>query len=71
MIPAVVWYVGRGFRGEKSLDNPAYRTLIASSCDASMTNIQINGGIPGHLFHGLVEWANGRFRKGLRWTLKP
>ena len=67
---AVIWYVGKDFHGEKTMDDSAYRMLVTSATDASMNNIQINGRIKGHLFHGLVEWANGNILKGIRWMLK-
>lgn len=67
---AMVWYIGRGIPGEKSEDDPAYRMLLASSLDASMSNAQINSGIRGHVFEALVEMANGRWAKGLALLLK-
>ena len=53
------------------MDNPAYRMMICSSCDCSMSNLQNNSMFRGHLFAALVELANGHLLRGLRTLLKP
>ena len=44
--------------------------MIASSADATMSNLQINSGIKGHLFEAVTEFANGNYRSGFKFLLQ-
>ena len=63
---AVEWYIARFFGGKKDYNDPAFRMMIASSTDSSMSNLQINSGIKGRLFEALTEFANGHTAEGFR-----
>lgn len=51
--------------GKKGKDCPELRMLIASSFDAPLRCLQLNGGIKGGLMKGLRCMANGRIGRGL------
>lgn len=51
--------------GKKAKDSPELRMLIASSFDAPLRSLQLNGGIKGGLIKGLRCMANGRIGRGL------
>lgn len=51
--------------GKKAKDHPELRMLIASSFDAPLRSLQLNGGIKGGLIKGLRCMANGRIGRGL------
>lgn len=59
---AVQWYVSRGYTDE---NDPAYRMVLSSSLDTSLSSLQINSRFKGRLFDGLLEMANGHVGKGL------
>ena len=67
---AVAWYIARGFGGRQDPDDPAFRMMLASSTDTSMSSLQINSGFKGRLFEGLMELANGNTAKGLKLMLR-
>lgn len=56
--------------GGRDYSNPTFKMMMLMSMDCSVSGMQINGGIKGYLFQGLVEIANGRFFKGIRLMLK-
>lgn len=51
--------------GKKAKDSPELRMLIASSFDAPLRSLQLNGGIKGGLMKGLRCMANGRVGRGI------
>lgn len=63
---AVEWYIARYFGGKKDHNDPAFRMMLASSTDTSMSSLQINSGIKGRLFEAMTEFANGNFRNGVK-----
>lgn len=56
--------------GGRDYSNPTFKMMMLMSMDCSVSGMQINGGIRGHLLQGLVEIANGRFFKGIRLMFK-
>ena len=56
--------------GGRDYSNPTFKMMMTMSMDCSVSGMQINGGIKGHLLQGLVEIANGRFFKGIRFMLQ-
>ena len=44
--------------------------MMTTAMDCSVSGMQINGGIKGHLLEGLVEIANGRLLNGIGLMLK-
>lgn len=55
--------------GGKDYSNPDFKMMMTMAMDCSVSGMQINGGIKGHLLQGLVEIANGRLFKGIRMML--
>ena len=56
--------------GGRDYSNTTFKMMMIMSMDCSVSGMQINGGIKGHLLQGLVEIANGRLFKGIRMMLK-
>ncbi len=56
--------------GGRDYSNPTFKMMMTTAMDCSVSGMQINGGIKGHLLEGLVEIANGRLSKGIRLMLK-
>ena len=56
--------------GGKDYSDPTFKMMMLMSMDCSVSGMQINGGIRGHLLDGLVEIANGRFFKGIKLMFK-
>lgn len=56
--------------GGRDYSNPTFKMMMTTSMDCSVSGMQINGGIKGHLLQGLVEIANGRFFKGIALMFK-
>ncbi len=56
--------------GGRDYSNPTFKMMMTTAMDCSVSGMQINGGIKGHLLEGLVEIANGRFFKGIKLMLK-
>lgn len=56
--------------GGRDYSNPTFKMMMTTAMDCSVSGMQINGGIKGHLLQGLVEIANGRFFKGICMMLK-
>lgn len=65
MFGAVESTIAKGFDGKKDYDNPQFRMLINSSAGGPLRGMQINGGVKGGGFRGLLEMANGHFLKGV------
>ena len=62
---AVRWYVFRGFGSDGSEHSAAARMLLASSLDASLSSMQINGRFRCRLFDAILEIANGHCGRGI------
>ena len=62
MCKATKWFIGRGFKGEKSMEDPAYKMMITCALDCPIRSMIMNSG--GALGEGLAKWlvkrANGR-----------
>lgn len=56
--------------GGKDYSNPTFKMMMIMSMDCSVSGMQINGGIKGHLLQGLLEIANGHFFKGIKLLFK-
>ena len=56
--------------GGKDYSNPTFKMMMTTAMDCSVSGMQINGGIKGHVLEGLVEIANGRFFKGMKRMLQ-
>ena len=56
--------------GGRDYSNPTFKMMMTTAMDCSVSGMQINGGIKGHLLEGLVELANGRVLKGIGLMLK-
>ena len=56
--------------GGKDYSNPTFKMMMIMSMDCSVSGMQVNSGIKGHLLQGLVEIANGRFLKGIKLMFK-
>ena len=46
-------------------NSPEYRMMFSSAADASLSGMQINGGIRGPWLRALQELANGKYISGL------
>ena len=49
-------------------NSPEYRMMFSSAADASLSGMQINGGIRGPWLRALQELANGKYISGLEQT---
>lgn len=56
--------------GGRDYSDPTFKMMMTTAMDCSVSGMQINGGIKGHLLEGLVEIANGRLIKGIQIMLK-
>lgn len=56
--------------GGKKYTDPTFKMMMLMSMDCSISGMQINGRIKGHVLDGLLEMANGRFFKGMERMLK-
>ncbi len=52
----------RGCGGE---DTPAARMLLAGALGSPLRCVQISAGLRGGVCAGLLDWANGRFWRGV------
>lgn len=62
--------MAKGNGGKIDYNDPEFRMIMATSADCSIRGMKINGQMNNHLLEGLLEMANGRYRKGLREMLK-
>lgn len=65
MYKAVEATVAKGFGGKKDYKNPAFRMMMYSAADCSLTGMKISGAMNNHVLEGMLEIANGHFLKGL------
>ena len=70
MYKAVEGVISKGFGGKKDYNDPAFKMMMASAADCSLSSSQINGGVKDGLMQGLVEMANGHFLKGILRMIK-
>ena len=56
--------------GGRDYSNPTFKMMMTTAMDCSVSGMQINGGIKGHLLEGLVEIANGHLFKGLKMMIR-
>ncbi len=61
-------FINRGFKGEKTMDNPAYRMMITQALDCPLRAMVICGGgvLSDGLAKGLLYIANGQFFKAIK-----
>jgi len=64
------WYVSRSHTGPKDDSDPAYRMLLASSLDTSLSSLQNNSGFRLRIFEALLAFANGKPKQALRMLLR-
>lgn len=70
MYKAVEGVISKGFGGKKDYDDPAFKMMMASAADCSLSSSQINGGMRDGLMQGIVEMANGHFLRGIQRMIK-
>ena len=56
--------------GGRDYSNTTFKMMMTMAMDCSVSGMQINGGIKGHLLQGMVEIANGRFLQGIKLMMK-
>ncbi len=61
-------FINRGFKGEKTMDNPAYRMMITQALDCPLRAMVICGGgvLSDGLAKALLYMANGQFFKAIK-----
>ncbi len=61
-------FINRGFKGERSMDNPAYRMMITQALDCPLRAMVICGGgaLSDGLAKGLLYMANGQFFRAIK-----
>ena len=57
--------IAKGFGGVADYDNPDFRMMMNAAAASSLRSMQINSGMKGGLFEGLLEMANGHYLKGI------
>lgn len=70
MYKAMEATVAKSFGGKVDYSIPEFKMMMMSCADCSMSGMQINGGIKGHLMEGLLAMANGHFLQGLKLMIK-
>ncbi len=70
MYKAMEATVAKGFGGKADYSIPEFKMMMMSSADCSMSGMQINGGMKGHLMEGMLAMANGHFFKGIKLMMK-
>lgn len=55
--------IARSSGGDRA--SPEYKMMLSSAADASLSGMQINGGIRGPWLGALLEMANGKYARGL------
>lgn len=70
MYKAMEGVIAKGFGGKKDYNNPAFKMMVTSTTDCSLSGTQINGGMRDGLMQGMVEMANGHFLKGILRMIK-
>lgn len=62
--------IAKGFGGKADYSIPEFKMMMMSSADCSLSGMQINGGMKGHLMEGLLAMANGHFFRGIGLIIK-
>ena len=70
MYIAVEATVAKGFGGKKDYNDPAFRMMMTSAADCSLTGMKISGAMNNHVLEGMLEMANGHFIKGILTMMK-
>lgn len=70
MFKVVEKVIAKNIDGGKDYSNPEFRMMILSSVGAPLRSMQINNGIKGGLFQGLLDMANGHFFRGIGKMIK-
>lgn len=70
MYKAVERTVAKGFDGKVDYNDPAFRMVMASSADSSLTAMKISGAMRNYVLEGMLEMANGHYLKGIRYMFK-
>lgn len=65
MYKAVEATIAKGFGGKKDYSDPAFRMMMSSSADCSLSCMKINGAMNNHVLEGMLRIANGRFLSGI------
>jgi len=66
MFKAVEATVAKGFGGKKDYSDPAFRMMMNSAADSSLSGMKISGGMNNYVMEGMLEMANGHFLRGIR-----
>mgnify|MGYP003333817828 FL=1 len=70
MYKAVENTIAKGFGGKKDYGDPAFRMMMTSATDCSLSGMKINGAMNNQVLEGMLETANGHFFRGIRRMLK-
>ena len=70
MYIAVEATVAKGFGGKKDYNDPAFRMMMTSAADCSLTGMKISGAMNNHVLEGMLVMANGHFIKGILTMMK-
>ena len=70
MYKAVEATIAKGFGGKKDYGDPAFRMMMSSSADCSLSGMKINGAMDNHVLEGMLAMTNGHFFRGLAEMLK-
>lgn len=70
MYKAIEKTVAKGFGGKADYGNPAFKMMIASSADSSLSAMKICGGMKNYVLEGMLEMANGHYLRGIKYMLQ-
>lgn len=70
MYKAVENTIAKGFGGKKDYGDPAFRMMMTSATDCSLSGMKINGAMNNHVLEGMLEIANGHFLRGIGKMMK-
>lgn len=56
--------------GKEAEDSPEFKMMMAASAGGPLRSMYISSGMPGGVFPGLLEMANGHFFRGIKKMIK-
>lgn len=63
-------FIAREFGGKKDYSNSAFKMMMVSASDCSLSGMRICSGVKNHVFEGMLMMANGHYLSGLIEMLK-